>query len=321
MEHRKFGRLGTVSALTLGGGGIGGVWGGTERAEAVATVHAAIDAGVTLLDLAPSYGSDYEAEQVVGQALRTASAPDVLVTTKVSLPDDEAGDLLDRMTASLHASLRRLGREHIDLFLLHSQLRPADSVASVPHTLGWARYRDEVAPAFERLRADGLIRAWGLTGVGHPQAVQDAMRADVRPDAAQIVVNALDQSGDMWIFGDAARPANEELLQGAADADVAVMAIRAAAAGALADQLDRELAPDQPAAVDYARAEPFRRLAADLGESAASLAHRYVLSVPQVATVVLGVKNRAELAECVAAQQRGPLTAEQIRAVRSLRTG
>jgi aryl-alcohol dehydrogenase-like predicted oxidoreductase len=57
MQMRPFGSLGQVSALTLGGGGIGSVWGTVERAEAVATVRAALDAGITMLDVAPGYGS------------------------------------------------------------------------------------------------------------------------------------------------------------------------------------------------------------------------------------------------------------------------
>ena len=53
-------------------------------------------------------------------------------------------------------------------------------------------------------------------------------------------------------------------------------------------------------------------LAAELGMSAAALGHRYALSMAGVDTVVLGVKNRAELADCVAAAEAGPLPAEVI---------
>lgn len=63
---RNIGRLGPISALTLGGGGIGGVWGSTERAEAVATVQAAIDAGITMIDVAPTYG-DHEPRSCWGR--------------------------------------------------------------------------------------------------------------------------------------------------------------------------------------------------------------------------------------------------------------
>jgi aryl-alcohol dehydrogenase-like predicted oxidoreductase len=62
---------------------------------------------------------------------------------------------------------------------------------------------------------------------------------------------------------------------------------------------------------DYARAAGFRRLAAELGTTSALLAHRYALSLA-VDTIVLGVKNRRELAECVAAAEAGPLPADII---------
>jgi aryl-alcohol dehydrogenase-like predicted oxidoreductase len=319
METRNFGRLGTVSALTLGGGGIGGVWGSTHHTEAVETVRMAIEEGITMLDLAPTYGAGHEAEVVAGEALRGRHAADVMITTKVELPDDEPGDIADRMRSSLQASMARLGRSHIDLFLLHSQLRPSDESTTAPRTLGWQRYRDEVLPTFLRLRDDGLIRAWGITGVGYPSTVADALQVEPRPDAVQVVVNALDLTGDMWIFSPTGRPANEELLHIAEAASVPVVAIRAVAAGALTDQLDRRVDPDHPVVADFERAKGFRRLAADLGESAASLAHRYALSVPGVATVVLGVKNRSELADCLAAEARGPLTEEELQAVIELR--
>ena len=318
METRDFGRLGPVSALTLGGGGIGGVLGPTDRAEAVATVHAAIEAGITSIDVAPTYGTDSEAEQVVGEALRQRPAPEVLVTTKVEIPDDEYSDLPGRMRWSLEASLARLGRDRIDLFLAHSQLRPAGGEVTAPRTLGWERYVDEVVPAFQRLTEHGLIGGWGLTGVGYPSAILAALEAEPRPYAVQIVVNALDLSGNMWIFGDAGAPQNPTLLAAAVDAGVPVMAIRAVASGALTDALDRDLDPDDPTAADYARATGFRELAGDLGQTPATLAHRYALSVPGVATVVLGVKNRTELAEVVAAEAAGPLTEDEWQAISEL---
>ena len=87
------------------------------------------------------------------------------------------------------------------------------------------------------------------------------------------------------------------------------MGIRAVQAGALTDALDRTLPADHPEMRDYARAAGFRDLAAELGMAPAFLAHRYALSLP-VDTVVLGVKNRTELAECVAAAEAGPLPAD-----------
>ncbi|BCY13880.1 aldo/keto reductase [Actinoplanes sp. L3-i22] len=313
MELRNFGRLGQISALTLGGGGIGGVWGTTDRREAVATVHAALDAGITMLDLAPAYGTDFEAERVAGEALR-GSATDVLITSKVGLPDDTSRDFAARIRSGLTASLARIGRDHLDLFLLHTQIRAA---AAVPETIGWDEYH-EAAAEFERLRDEGLIRAWGITAVGHPDRVIDALGDAPRPDAAQVIVNALDLNG--WWYFDGVRPRSDDIVRSANENGVQVMGIRAVAAGALTSGIDRTTEATDPVAHDFARAGSFRKLAAEWGTSPATLAHRFALSAPGVSTVVLGVKNRAELDECLAAEAAGPLSPSEMDALWALRT-
>ena len=90
------------------------------------------------------------------------------------------------------------------------------------------------------------------------------------------------------------------------------MGIRAVQAGALTSAFDRELPEDHPEMADYRRAEPFRVLAGHAGESPASLAHRYALSMEGVSTVILGVKNRSELRESITAEARGPLDPELV---------
>jgi aryl-alcohol dehydrogenase-like predicted oxidoreductase len=90
---------------------------------------------------------------------------------------------------------------------------------------------------------------------------------------------------------------------------VGVMGIRAVQAGALTSAIDRPLPDDHPETRDYVRAAGFRRLAVELGVTPALLAHRYALSL-DIDTLVLGVKNRQELAECVAAAEAGPLPPE-----------
>ena len=90
------------------------------------------------------------------------------------------------------------------------------------------------------------------------------------------------------------------------------MGIRAVQAGALTDAFDRDLPADHGDMADYVRSGPFRNLARDVGESPASLAHRYALTMPGVSTVVLGVKNRLELRECVEAEAKGPLPPELV---------
>ena len=316
MELRSFGTLGQVSALTLGGGGIGSVWGAVERAEAVATVRSALEAGITMLDVAPSYGPG-EAELVVGEALGGELPDGVLVTTKVELPDDEPEALERTIAESLRASLERLRLEHVDLLLLHSQLEP-DGGPSAPRLLGARPFREVVRPAFERLRQEGAIGAWGLTAVGHPRALLDVIGEDPRPAAVQCIANALDLTGDMWLFGDEEPPDNAGVRAAAVRAGVPVIGIRAVAAGALTASFDRPVEPGSVSARDYEAAAAFRRLATGWGMSAATLAHRYALSMPDLATVVLGVKNRAELEECLAAEAAGPLADDELRAVDAL---
>ncbi len=92
MRKHEFGELFDVSRLTLGGGGIGQVWGPTSRDEAIATVRAAHEAGVNLFDMAPLYGNG-EAETVMGLAFASGYPEDARVTTKCMLGNVMAADI------------------------------------------------------------------------------------------------------------------------------------------------------------------------------------------------------------------------------------
>src|ERR1700689_3953697 len=107
MKTQPFGRLGQVSVLTLGGGGLGQLWGTTTFEECVATVHAAIDAGITLLDLAPRYG-DGKAEQVVGAAFNGKPPPGIRVTSKCNLGNAPPSEIETILRSSIQESLLRL---------------------------------------------------------------------------------------------------------------------------------------------------------------------------------------------------------------------
>jgi len=132
----------------------------------------------------------------------------------------------------------------------------------------------------------------------------------------QCIANLLDSPGSLKFFEGPAKP--RAVIAAAKANGVGVMGIRAVQAGALTAAIDRELPPDHAEVRDYARAERYRRLCAELGENPAVLAHRYALSINGVDTVVLGVKNRRELAECVAAANAGPLPAELITRIDSV---
>ncbi len=315
METRTLGPLGPVSRLTLGGGGLGQVWGVTTRDEAVATVRAAVDAGITLLDVAPMYGRG-EAEQVVGEAFGGRLPDGVRIGTKVMLGDPGAGAVRERMARSLGRSLDALQLDRVDILLLHSNLVPdAYAVpgfeALAPRLFTpWTRYVEEVRPAFEALVAQGQVGAWGITGVALPSTVRQAITDTPRPAIVQCITNLLDSTGAIYVHGEPLAP--RDTIATASGAGCGVLGIRAVQAGALTDALDRDLPVEDGDRQDFDRAAPFRAVAAEVGESPAALAHRYALSMPGVDSVVLGVKNRAELAECVAAEARGPLERDLI---------
>jgi aryl-alcohol dehydrogenase-like predicted oxidoreductase len=175
--------------------------------------------------------------------------------------------------------------------------------------LPWTVYEAWIVPALERLIARGLIANWGITGIGYPDCILDAL-AMSSPTAVQCIANVLDSPGSLKFYEESARP--REIISKAVSRNVGVLGIRAVQAGALTDAIDRPLPEDHPETRDYRRAAPFRELARHLGESAASLAHRYALSMPGVDAVVLGVKNRNELDECLRSEAAGPLSEELI---------
>lgn len=308
MQTRSFGTLGTVSALTLGGGGIGAVWGATTREEAIATVRDAVDGGITLLDMAPTYGAG-EAETVVGEAFEGKLPGGVRVTTKHLLGTPPRGEVYRRLSDSLAASLERMRLERVDVFILHGMIASGAEEGATTRC-NRELFAEEVIPAFERIVAEGRAGAWGITGVGLPADIISVLQSDPKPAVVQSIANLLDSPGGMRRFDESALP--RDIIRTAKENGVGVMGIRAVQAGALTTAIDRELPEDHPEMADYRRAEPFRTLASELGESPASLAHRYALSMEGVSTVVLGVKNRVELSQCLAAEAAGPLDAEVI---------
>ncbi len=170
MDERIFKPYGSVSALTLGGGGLGQVWGETTREEAIATVNLAIEKGINQLDVAPMYGNG-EAEQVVGEVFKGRELDGVKITTKCrlgTLPDNE---VYDHLNSSLIRSLGNLNMDRVDLFLLHTQLREDDFQLLILNdhrekvTTSLSCYFNAAIPAFEKLKAEGKIGNWGIGGL------------------------------------------------------------------------------------------------------------------------------------------------------------
>src|SRR4029450_13580000 len=100
MEYTVLGRTGLrVSRVGCGGGGIGQVWGATTEAEAVRTIHRALEGGVSFFDVAPGYGHG-KAEEVLGRALHGRQEP-VVIATKVRLAAEGMHDVAGARTTSV----------------------------------------------------------------------------------------------------------------------------------------------------------------------------------------------------------------------------
>lgn len=290
------------------------LWGKTTIAECIATVHDAVTAGITLLDLAPRYG-DGKAELVVGEAFGGKLPAGVRVTSKCNLGNAPAGQIESLLRQSIEASLQRLRLPRLDLLFLHSNVVPDEQfiARSVPDAATrmtpYPVFADRVRPLFERFVAEGLIGAWGLTGIGQPDTIIKVLGERPAPAAVQCIANLLDSPGGLKFFDGPAKP--RTVIAAARASKVGMMGIRAVQAGALTEAIDRPLPADHAEMRDYRLAAPFRRICAELGANPAVVAHRYALSL-DIDTLVLGVKNRRELGECLAAAEAGPLSPELI---------
>ena len=264
MERATLAALGAVSRLTLGGGGLGQIWGETTREECVATLRAAVDAGIDLIDLAPGYGRG-EAEEVFGHAFEGRVPAGVRVTTKCQLGSPRAEEVDATIRRRLARSLASLRVERVDLLFLHSNIVPDDYVfaraedAELQDRFATraSLYRDQVVPCFESLKREGLIGAWGITGTGLPECIIDALGADQKPAVVQAISNCLDSPGAMRRYAEP--PRARDTIAAAVAEGVGVMGIRAVQAGALTDGFDRPIPEDSQDWLDYLRAAPFRR--------------------------------------------------------------
>ena len=154
-------RLGTagppVSALGLGCMGMSGMYGPADRAESIATIHAALDAGITLLDTGDFYGMGHN-EMLIGEALKTRNRDQAIISVKFGALRDANGGWLgyDARPAAiknfLAYTLQRLGVDSIDIY------RPARLDPNVPI--------EDTIGAIADLIAAGHVRGIGLSEVG-----------------------------------------------------------------------------------------------------------------------------------------------------------
>ncbi|MGC3873672.1 aldo/keto reductase [Halomonas sp. GXIMD04776] len=195
----------TASRIGLGTWAIGGwMWGGTDDEQAVRTIHAALDRGVTLIDTAPVYGFGHS-EEVVGRAVAEYGQRDKLVlATKVAMEwkDDESvvrNASAARIEKEIEDSLRRLRTDAIDIYQIHWP----DPVVPM----------EETAMAMERLYRDGKIRAIGVSNFSTEQC--DAFREVAPLHSVQPPLNLFEREAERDIIPYAEREGLAMLTYGA----------------------------------------------------------------------------------------------------------
>jgi aryl-alcohol dehydrogenase-like predicted oxidoreductase len=158
MDTRTLGTNGpTVSAIGLGCMGMSDLYGPADRDEGIATIHAALDAGITLLDTGDFYGMGHN-ELLIHEALSSRSRDDVLISVKFGAQRDPAGQWLGydarpaAVKTALAYTLNRLGTDHVDVY------RPARLDPNVPI--------EETVGAIKELIDAGYVRHLGLSEVG-----------------------------------------------------------------------------------------------------------------------------------------------------------
>ncbi|MBW5420534.1 aldo/keto reductase [Streptomyces sp. BG9H] len=155
LPTRRLGAL-TVSAQGLGCMGMSQAYGASDDTQSIATIHRALDLGVTLLDTSDFYGTGHN-EELIGRALAGPRREQAVVATKVGFANALGEPLHIRGDAAYvreacDASLRRLGVDHIDLYYVHR----VDKTVPIEETVG----------AMAELVAAGKVRHLGLSEAG-----------------------------------------------------------------------------------------------------------------------------------------------------------
>jgi aryl-alcohol dehydrogenase-like predicted oxidoreductase len=325
MEMRTFGRTGLrVSILGFGCGAVGGlmVRGAPEDQERA--VARALEAGVNYFDTAAMYGNG-ESEKNLGRVLAKLK-PDVVVGTKVRIPSADFGRIGVAVAGSLEASLRRMGREQVDIFHLHNAITSNGGGES----LSAKTVLEEVVPAFEKLRQQGKMRFLGITAVGDTPALHQVIDARAF-DSAQVSYNMLNPSaGSALAVG---YPAQDygRMFDHTQAAGVGVVGIRVLAGGALSGAAERHpIASPPPDPIgsasnytgDLQRARRLLPLvqqghAGSLPEAAV----RFAITHPAMGTILVGMATLAEFEQALAAVNKGPLSQAALDSLAAIQRG
>ena len=315
MDERVLGRTGrTVSVVGLGCWQIGGGWGEVSEDDALAVIHAAVDAGVTLLDTADVYG-DGRSEQLIGRFLRERPDAGVTVATKAGRradPHVPEAFTLEALRGWTDRSRRNLGVDRLDLLQLHCPPTPVYG-------------DDRVFDALDTLVDDGAIAAYGVS----VETVAEALQAIQRPalSTLQIIVNVF------------RRKPLEQVLPAAAAAGVGVLARVPLASGLLTGRYDERttFAADDHRTFNrdgsaFDVGETFSGVPFDVGVRAArevsaltphgattaQLALRWLIDQPGLTTVIPGARNAEQARLNAAAADLLPLADDVQEALRRI---
>lgn len=315
MRYRRLGRTGLeVSELGYGAWGIGGSqWLGADDDESLKALERAIDEGLTFIDTALAYGRGHS-EELVGQVVRER-AETVYVASKVPpknqrwpAPDDATADEAfpgEWVRRCTERSLQNLGLDALDVQQFHVW------------NDRWVGQGDWLE-AVQALKAEGKIRAFGVSINDHQPANALALIESGVVDTVQVIYNVFDQSPE------------DELLPACKEHDVGVIVRVPFDEGALTGAItpDTEF-PEGDFREHYfrdnRRQEVFDRtqaIAGDLGierDQLAEIALRYVLSHDAVSTVIPGMRSVRNVERNLAAAGRGPLEPAQLDALKAHR--
>jgi aryl-alcohol dehydrogenase-like predicted oxidoreductase len=231
MDQRSLGTQGlTVAAQGLGCMGMSEFYGSADEGEAVATIHRALDLGVTLLDTSDAYGPQTN-EQLVGRAIEDRR-DEVVLATKFGIvrdPNDPStrgvNGRPDYVLQACEASLRRLAVDHIDLYYQHR----VDPDVPVEETVG----------AMAELVDAGKVRFLGLS---------EAAPATIRRAHAVHPISALQTEYSLW-----SRDVEEEVLPTIRELGIGLVAYSPLGRGFLTGRFKR---PEDLAEDDFRRYSP-----------------------------------------------------------------
>jgi L-galactose dehydrogenase/L-glyceraldehyde 3-phosphate reductase len=322
MRYRELGRTNLrVSEIGFGCGNVGGLMIRASPEEQIQGVSRAIELGINYFDTAQRYGNGLS-ETNLGQVLHELQPKDVIVATKVRIRHEDLVDIRSAVQRSLKRSLRRLHRESIDIFQLHTQvaltrggLRP--DTLGVEDVLGTGG----VADAFDEARRQGLVSFIGFTGLGEPAALHKVI-ASGRFDVVQTYYNLLNPSAGFSVPKKFVGTNFQLLIQKASEKNMGIVGIRVLAGGALggamarqghaASNLGRALTKGSDYAADVERVRTLRFLVSDGIRNLPEAGIKFVLMNKDVSTVLVGYSNNDQIEEAAGCSVKDPFPKHMI---------